>query len=123
MQTLLLPRFHFDSIAYDNDAQSSTVHAIQHFDAKLAQGNTPVPSVIYGTQHVTKYNETIHDEVIIFVGLWRVKAKDVDLVLTFNVPVKTQDSGALGEDAVNKVKADFETAVQSLHIVDMSLFV
>ena len=99
---------------------------MQHFDRPAnaaADPHTPAPAALYGTQHAAKYNRNTPDEVLIFLALFRVAEKNVDLVLTFNVPVATQDDGALGEQAVNTAKEQFETAVRSLKIVDMSLFV
>lgn len=103
------------------------MHAVQRFDRSSsvtsADINIPPPTAIYGTQHAAKFNRTAPDEVLIFLALFRIAQKNVDLVLTFNVPVTAQDGGALAEDAVNKAKEDFEAAVLSLNIVDVGLFV
>lgn len=53
------------------------------------------------------------------MALYRVKHKNVDLVVTFNIPIESEDGGAVKEEAVQK---DFENFVTSLQIVDFGLF-
>jgi hypothetical protein len=62
------------------------------------------------------------DDVLILLSLWRVETKNVDLVLTFNVPLAAA-SGGVDEAGQEKVKRQFEATVKSLEIVDFGLFV
>lgn len=117
--------FHFNSIAHDNDAQTAVVHAIEQVPATSTDTNTTPPAIIlYGTQHVAKFNRPTPDEVRIFLAVFRVASKNVDLVLTFNVPVVTEDNkGASDGAGLTAAKLQFEEAVRSLKIVDLGLFV
>lgn len=56
------------------------------------------------------------------MALYRVEGKNVDLVLTMNVPIVSADGGAVGEIGIAPAKHDFETAARSLCIKDFSLF-
>ena len=71
---------------------------------------------------VPKFNTTVADEVQIFLSLYRISSKKVDLVLSMNVPTKAADGGAVSEGELAAAKRDFETAAQSLKIVDFGLF-
>ena len=55
------------------------------------------------------------DDIRIYLAVYRVETKNVDIVLSMNVPVSAQAE----EEAY---KAIFETAVRTLHIVDFGLF-
>ncbi|KDQ59449.1 hypothetical protein JAAARDRAFT_205498 [Jaapia argillacea MUCL 33604] len=114
-------RFHFDSLATDNAASSNEVHGIIIIPNDRGD-DTPSPIVLSGTQFIPKFNHTIPDEVRILLALYRVKDKGVDLVLTWNVPVKAVDSGAVGEEEFLKVKKDFDVAAISLRILEFDLF-
>lgn len=57
------------------------------------------------------------------MALFRVAEKNVDLVVTFNVPIKAQDDGAVDKEAQNNVLIHFEAFVRSLRIADFGLFV
>jgi hypothetical protein len=83
---------------------------------------TPMPIVLSGVQHVTKFNRTAFDEVLLFVALFRIKQKNVDLVLTFNVPVVAQEDIALDQAGQTTAREQFETAARTLKIVDFGLF-
>lgn len=78
--------------------------------------------VLVGTQHIPKFNRTTSDEVRILMGLFRVERKPIDLVVTSNVPMQSEDGGAVGEDGWNAARADFDNLVRSLRIVDFGLF-
>lgn len=56
------------------------------------------------------------------MALYRVETKGVDLVLTMNVPITSSDDGAVGEEGFTTARADFDSAVRSLRIVDFGLF-
>ncbi len=88
-----------------------------------SQGDTPPPIILRGTQSVPKFNSTTPDEVTIFLALYRVQSKNVDLVLSMNVPTKTSDGGTVSGDGLVEVQRDFDAAARSLKIVDFGLFV
>jgi len=71
---------------------------------------------------VPKFNRPTADKVIVYMALLRVLSKGIDLVLTFNVPVEATDGGAVDSTGVERAEADFNAFVQSLSIVDFSLF-
>ncbi len=83
---------------------------------------TPSAVVLSGTQHVKKFNRARADEVRVLLGLFRVEHKNIDLVVSCNVPVKSGDGGAVGEEGFNGAKSDFDNFVKSLRIVDFGLF-
>ena len=114
-------RFHFDSLAHDNSATDSKALNVE--TSTEAQGQTPSPILLHGTQSVPKFNSTTADEVTIFLALYRVESKKVDLVMTVNVPTKTSDGGAVNADGLAAAKHDFGVAAASLNIADFGLFV
>ncbi|KZT28561.1 Mog1p/PsbP-like protein [Neolentinus lepideus HHB14362 ss-1] len=114
-------RLHFANLAHDNDADNSIVHDIIVIPNDRGD-NTPSPIVLAGTQSVKKFNQSVPDEVRILLALYRVKDKNVDLLLTYNVPVRAIDQGAVGEEGFKNVKEDFDRAVQTLRVVDFGLF-
>jgi hypothetical protein len=69
-----------------------------------------------------QFNQTDPDQVQILMGLFRVQNKQIDLVVTFNVPVRSQDGGAVGQDGWSAANADFHVLVSSLKIEDFGLF-
>ncbi|KAJ7721071.1 hypothetical protein DFH07DRAFT_1008252 [Mycena maculata] len=115
-------RYHFDSLAHDNSAQSATVEAVAVIPN--ARGDNAPPAItLAGVQLVPKFNLTTPDQVRVLMALFRVADKNVDLVVTFNVPMNSQDDGAVGEEGQNDVRIHFEAFVTSLRIVDFALFV
>lgn len=78
--------------------------------------------MLYGSQRVQKFNRVDADDVRIFMALYRVENKAVDVVLTMNVPVRVDEGGAVEEQGLAAAKVDFDTAVRSLQIVDFGLF-
>lgn len=71
---------------------------------------------------VKKFNAPVPDEIRIFMALYRVKNKSVDLLLVMNVPLTASDGGAINEGDISTSQEEFEAAVQSLRIVDFGLF-
>jgi hypothetical protein len=124
-------RFHFDAVAHDNDAESSTVLSVGTFptpgDHHAATNRpsipTPIPTTLSGTQKAAKFNQTTLDEILILLSLWRVETKNVDLVLTFNIPLTAADGSGVDEVGQEQAKKQFEITVQSLEIIDFGLFV
>jgi hypothetical protein len=83
---------------------------------------TPSPIVLKGNQHIHKFNSTVQDTTRILLAVFRVETKDIDLVLSMNIPLQTVEGDT--DDTQNRqAQLDFKTAVESLHIVDFDLFV
>ncbi|KAI0831085.1 Mog1p/PsbP-like protein [Trametes gibbosa] len=112
---------HFDALAHDNNATSKSINDTVDL-SNGSKGTTPNPVVLYGTQAVQKFNSTTADEVRILLALYRVPEKNVDLVMTMNVPMTSADGGAVGEDAWHAARDIFQAAARSLRIVDYGLF-
>ncbi|KAG8720014.1 hypothetical protein FRC08_001373 [Ceratobasidium sp. 394] len=113
-------KFHFDSLAHDNEAVSPEVEAI---NTPVVQSSPPVLSILRGTQRVPKFNRTSPDTVKILLAVYRVLDKGHDLVLTFNIPTQTEKAGsAVSEAGLKKWEEAFEVAVSSFKIVDYGLF-
>ncbi|PCH38331.1 Mog1p/PsbP-like protein [Wolfiporia cocos MD-104 SS10] len=118
-----IARFHFDALAHDNDAEGQSVLDITCLsDIPGDAGQTPAPIVLTGTQLVRKYNRIETDEIRILLAVYRVQDRNVDLVMSMNVPIKTSDGGAVSEDDWSSAKHTFDTAARSLRIVDYGLF-
>ncbi|WFD21185.1 hypothetical protein MCAP1_003446 [Malassezia caprae] len=104
-------RYHFDSLAHDNSAVSSVVEAADGVDGAAPAGQTPSAATAHGRQTVPKFGKHADEEqVTIYVALWRLPAKNVDLVLSLNDP----------EGRVTA--AQFRAAAASLRIEDWGLF-
>ncbi|KAJ3575998.1 hypothetical protein NP233_g727 [Leucocoprinus birnbaumii] len=98
-------RFHFDSLAHDNSAEKSEVQQVDIIPN--ARGDTTPPAIILqGTQFVHKFNRQEVDTVKILMALYRVQDKNVDLVVTFNVPL-VAEAGAVSEADMLQVTHDF----------------
>jgi len=111
-------KFHFSSLAGDNSAASSSIERVSRIPGDRG-GDTPSPIVLHGTQLVHKFNSAVLDTVRIFLAVFRIKSKNVDLVLSMNVPLETVE----GRVDDTKYQLDFDTAVKSLHVLDFGLFV
>lgn len=115
-------RFHFDSLAHDNAAEISEVQDISVVPNDRGDV-TPSPVVLHGMQTVRKFNRGEPDTVKILMALYRVEQKRADLVVTFNIPTKSEGTGVVAEAQVQKLTEDFEEFVRSLVIEDFGLFV
>jgi hypothetical protein len=115
-------RYHFDAIAHDNDALSSSVDKVNEIPYNRGVG---IPSVIIlrGRQSVKKFNKTSADDLRIFVALYRLKEKGVDLVLSLNFPTNTGEGVTRTEEQYNTAEETFLSIAASLHVVDFTLFV
>ena len=82
--------------------------------SKTRVDGIPPPIVLEGTQHVRKFDST---GLGILLAVFRFKCKNVDLVLSMNIPPHTDDARH------QQAQSDFRVAVESLHIVDFGLFV
>ncbi|KAJ7349486.1 hypothetical protein DFH08DRAFT_865512 [Mycena albidolilacea] len=114
-------RFHFDSLAHDNSATTSTVDAVAVIPNTRGD-KTPPAITLLGVQSVAKFNQEGQDQVRVLMALFRVEDQRVDLVVTFNVPVASQDHGAVGEEGWKTARNHFDAFVRSLCIVDFGLF-
>ena len=128
MQSNTIPlRFHFESIAHDNDARAAEVFNIRELDSQgdgSSVSQTPSPILLDGSQKVAKFNRTVPDDVRVFVALFRVESKKIDIVLTVNVPIPTESGGKAidGSNTVDQYAEAFLSAASSLKIVDYGLF-
>ncbi|THH04481.1 hypothetical protein EW145_g5493 [Phellinidium pouzarii] len=114
--------FHFDALAHDNDAVSRTVHSIESLESLASPETTPSPILLEGSQQIAKFNRQFEDKVHILLALYRVTGKNVDLVLSANIPITTEAGGVLGSDDLNSSKEAFLAAARSLKIADFGLF-
>ncbi|KAI0736883.1 Mog1p/PsbP-like protein [Fomitopsis betulina] len=115
-------KFHFDSLAHDNDAIEKSVLEISQPTGE-GSGNPPsLPITLRGTQLVRKFNQTIPDELQILLAVYRLQEQNVDLVFSMNVPMKTSDGATTTADDFAAARETFSTAVESLRIVDYGLF-
>lgn len=83
---------------------------------------TPSPTFLVGRQLVPKSNSTLPDQVYILLALFRVESKNVDLVLSMNIPLRTAEDN-VGDAEYQRAQRDFGDAVKSLKIVNFGLFV
>ncbi|TFK26418.1 Mog1p/PsbP-like protein [Coprinopsis marcescibilis] len=116
-------RFHFDSVAHDNCAQSPIVEDVILPPNDRQNDRTPSAIVLKGEQKVTKFNRTTPDSVKILMALYRVEDKATDIVVTFNIPVASTDGGAVDPTAYQVVESEFDQFTRSFKIKDFSLFI
>ena len=103
-------RFHFDSLAHDNDAKDAQVAWVESQDG--GPDLSTHPALLGGTQRVCKFGKAeLEDTVYVWVAVWRVPSKNIDVVLSVNCPGQPGDADAL-----------FRPAAASLRIVDYGLF-
>ncbi|KAG2077812.1 Mog1p/PsbP-like protein [Suillus decipiens] len=112
-------KFHFDAIAEDNDSieyESSII--------KRPIINELSPIVLDGHQVLRKAGSVHHLHTLL--ALFRVKGKNHDVVVSFNIPTETGQgrgrNGAVTAEQEQSIALDFYRAVDSLRIVDYSLF-
>ena len=106
-------RFHFDSLAHDNDARAAEVAWVEVVGSGSdAAAAATRPALLGGTQRVCKFGkDELEDTVFIWVAVWRVPSKRIDVVLSVNSPHTPGAAEAL-----------FRGAATSLRIVDYGLF-
>jgi hypothetical protein len=115
------PRFHFESLADDNSAASSSVESVTKMSYDWRDG-TPSPIILKGTQLVRKFNSAVPDTIRVLLAVFRIESKNVDLALSMNIPLQTAEGGT-GDDEYQRAERDFNTAVESLRIINFGLFV
>ncbi|GAA5974488.1 hypothetical protein JCM11641_003251 [Rhodosporidiobolus odoratus] len=121
-------RFHFSSLAHDSSALSSTISSVT-----LPSSDTPLPTgpaqpillgptLLTGTHLVSKFNrpDSEADTVFIQQALWRVPARNSDVTLCVNCPVRMGETGEERSD--EEAKRVFEEAVRSFEVKDFGLF-
>ncbi|EGG11971.1 uncharacterized protein MELLADRAFT_101812 [Melampsora larici-populina 98AG31] len=126
-------RFHFDSLANDNSAQSSKIlktFNLNQTSATSTSSNpstnhltTPQPILLEGIQSVSKFNrpDSEADQVHIWMALWTLNGignngLGTDLVLTMNLPNVSQP------EVLEQTTKLFQLAAKTLQIVDWNLF-
>lgn len=57
------------------------------------------------------------------MALFRIESKAIDVVVTFNIPIVSTDSGAVGNEGVVRSEMDFDAFIRSFCITDFGLFV
>ncbi|GAA5929497.1 hypothetical protein JCM3775_002357 [Rhodotorula graminis] len=120
-------RFLFSSLAHDNTALSSSISSVSLPSAapRPSGPGQPVvlgPTVLAGTQTVSKFNrpDSEADTVLIQQALWRIPARNADVTLCVNWPVRMGETGEeRGDDEARKV---FDEAVRSFEVKDFGLF-
>lgn len=113
-------RYHFDAIAHDNDALSSSVDEVNEIPYNRSD-EIPTIVILRGRQSVKKFNKTSVDDLCIFVALYRLKKRGVDIVLSFNFPMNTGE-GITSTEEFNTAKETFLSIAASLRVVDFRLF-
>ena len=108
-------------MADDNSAASSSIERVTGIP-KDKGDDTPSPIVLQGTQLVRKFNSVVLDTIHILLAVFRIESKNVDLVLSMNVPLETVE-GKVDDARYQQARLDFDTAVKSLRILDFGLFV
>jgi hypothetical protein len=56
------------------------------------------------------------------MALYRVETKNIDIIVTFNVPLISEDGGAVNAQELEEVKKHFDQFTRSFRIVDFGLF-
>ncbi|KAF7295115.1 hypothetical protein MIND_01049900 [Mycena indigotica] len=115
-------RFHFDSLAHDNSAETALVEAVATL-TNTRGDKTPSAITLVGIQTVAKFNKSAGDRIRILMALYRIPDKLVDLVVTFNIPIQALDSVDVTEEGWKTTQSHFDGLVRSLSIVDFGLFV
>ncbi|KAH0830511.1 hypothetical protein J3R83DRAFT_1962 [Lanmaoa asiatica] len=114
-------KFHFEALAHDNDAISSTMQT--PFVMCNDRGDqTPPPIILHGSQRIRKFNAIAADDVDISIALFRVHSggKSADLVVSVSIPRNSE--GGVGEEHAVAIASEFNTLVTSLRIVNYNLF-
>jgi len=111
---------HFDALADDNSAESCSVESITTIPNGRGD-RTPSPIVLKGNQLVTKSKSTVPDAICVLLAVFRVESKNVDLVLSMNIPLQTVE-GKIDDAEHKRAQDDFKIAVKSLNILNFDLF-
>lgn len=115
--TIIYIRFHFDSLAHDNSSQENEVLKTSLVINDRGDG-TPSAVILEGTQQVPKFNRGEPDKVKIYMALYRVEQRGVDLLVVFNAPIVSDDGPADQQVAASH----FNIFTRSLRVEDFGLF-
>ena len=85
----------------------------------------PAPTLLIGTQHIQKFNRTTRDDVLIHITLFRLDKYNIDIILSCNIPVRTEnpETTITGDHDLDDARVVFENAANSFKIIDYGLFV
>ncbi|KAL9932284.1 hypothetical protein V8E36_008763 [Tilletia maclaganii] len=110
-------RYHFDSIAHDNSAEDSQVLRTWTLNG------SPSPILLSGTQHVKKFGKASEPAhlVRIWVALWRIEEKNIDLVMSVNATAGEEEATDPSQHGA-ELQTVFERAARTLEIRDYGLF-
>ncbi|KAF8559514.1 Mog1p/PsbP-like protein [Imleria badia] len=114
-------KFHFEALAHDNDAISSTMQI--PFVMRNDPGDqTPSPIILHGSQRIHKFNAIAADDVDIVIALFRVNSggKSADLVVSANIP--RSSDGSVGKERAAAIASEFNSLISSLRIINYDLF-
>lgn len=114
-------KFHYDSLANDNEAGSAQILGLTELPNASGDG-VLFTITLHGTQEIKKFNRQTPDQVRILMALYRLEKTPIDLVVTFNIPLRSADGGAVTNEQDNKAVEDFDVLVRSLRILDFGLF-
>ena len=114
-------RFHFESLAQDNETDSYSVTEV-HTIPNDRGDETPSVIILTGQQNVKKFNRALVDDVRIFLAIYRVEEKGVDVVLTLNFPMNVGEAVVRTEEQYITAKQTFYAIATSLRIVNFDLF-
>ena len=81
-----------------------------------------MPTIIEGSQNVAKFNRHVADKVRVFVAMYRIPSKGIDLVLSANFPLETETGPSVPEANMATARQLFVAAARSLKIIDFGLF-
>ncbi|KAF7964648.1 hypothetical protein HWV62_23144 [Athelia sp. TMB] len=123
-------RFHFDALAHDNSALDDKVEMVSPIAMEALDPGVVNPLALIGTQSVQRQRGAPPDEVRIAMGLFPVRKRisaheeiENDLVISFNVSIKSANGRSAGEAGWDTAHRDFCAMVASLRIVNYELFV
>lgn len=127
-------RYHFQQLADDNDAATSSVTVIDNLKPQdvtplLPQNETEI-YVLQGTQQISKFNEqNAHNTVEIILVVVRLTKVSTDFVISVNAPVKLADVSSEQESVketsaidINSVKQDMLHLLKGLQVKEWDLF-
>lgn len=109
-------------MAHDNDAVEHKIIETSRLSGESSGNHTPLPIVLSGTQLVRKFNHAQPDELRILLAVYRLQDKDVDLVMSINIPLKTSNGAIVSDGQFAAAQEIFSVAARSLRIVDHGLF-
>jgi len=115
-------KFHFDSLAHDDSALSATVEDVVVFAPNRDNSSSELSAILFGYQRVRKYNQPAPDDIRVLMALYRLEQKPIDVVVTFNIPVKSSDGGAVSDEGLITIRNHFSEFTGSLQIVNYELF-